>query len=69
MQEALSKDRKERIVTTEFKDNRFFIPVNQLEGHRLVNEVGTAESKAVKGKEKALSGWNSTWPAIQTYNH
>ncbi|KAL9127608.1 MAG: hypothetical protein Q9217_003542 [Psora testacea] len=63
--EALSKHRKEKIVTTESKEHRSFVPVDQLEGHRLVNKVGTKESKAVKGKENALSGWNNVWTLIQ----
>ncbi|KAL9102793.1 MAG: hypothetical protein Q9163_002111 [Psora crenata] len=63
--EALSKGRKEEIVTTEFKDHRSFAPLNPREGPRLVNKAGTKESEPLRGKENALSKWNNAWTSMR----
>ena len=57
--EALGLGRREEVITSETTDNSYFIPNEHLQSLRRHQKAGTAEAKAVKGKEDALSAWNS----------
>lgn len=53
--EALGLDRREHLLTTDFKENKVsYVSTKDLESHRLVNKNSTGE-----GEKSKLEGWNS----------
>lgn len=57
--EALGVRRREKITTTDFKENKSaFVSSEQIQSSRLVNQRGTAESKLARGAVKQLNAWN-----------
>ena len=64
-QEALNRDRRDHLTTTEFKEKKQgHVPVRYLEADRLVNRTGTKESQISLGEKKKLTAWNGESPPL-----
>lgn len=60
--EALGVRRREKITTTDFKENKAaFVSSDDLQSSRLINQQGTAESKRARAASKQISAWNGEW--------
>ena len=62
MMADLGTQRRERITTTDFKENiRAFVPTADIERTRLANVSGTEEHRIARSTAPQLKGWNSEW--------
>ena len=58
----LGSGRRERITTTDFKENiRAFVPTAEIQPTRLVNISGTEENRIARSAASQLNRWNSKW--------
>ena len=62
MMADLGTGRRERITTTDHKENiRAFVPTAEIQPTRLVNISGTEENRIARSTAIQLKGWNSEW--------
>ena len=62
--EAIATNRKNRFLTTDYKENKFFKPVHQIS--RRVDQAGTEENLAARGGAmKALTAWNAAYKDLE----
>ncbi len=60
MMADLGTGRREKITTTDFKENiRAFVPTAEIQATRLVNISGTEENRIARKTVSQLKEWNS----------
>ena len=60
MMADLGTGRRERITTTDFKENiRAFVPAAEIEDSRKANVTGTEENRIARKAAPQLQAWNS----------
>ena len=60
MMADLGTGRREKITTTDFKENiRAFVPTAEIQAMRLVNISGTEENRIARSTAPQLRKWNS----------
>ena len=60
MMADLGTGRREKITTTDFKENiRAYVPTAEIQSTRLVNISGTEENRIARNTTSQLKEWNS----------